>query len=100
MKPTYLHFNEKYNEDKTFYVVLDGSDIIKEYTRFWNAQKRKRSDVYILNDKLVIRELKPFKRSWKKGNFNEYLYKIVNVGYKDKTAKLSAGLIYQLEKID
>lgn len=100
MKHTYLHFNEKYNEDKTFYVVLDGSDIIKEYTRFWSAQQRKRCRIFIDGDIIITKWLSPKKRTWKLGNYEEYKYKVINVGYKDKTAKLSAGLIYQLEKID
>ena len=99
MTPTYLHFNENYNESKTYYVVLDNSNIVTEYTRYFNKQQRKRSNVFLDGDILVGRWLLPKKRTWKEGNYEEYKYKVVNVGYKDKTTHLTTGKIYQLEKI-
>lgn len=99
MAPTYLHFNENYDENKTYYVVLDNSDIVTDYTRYFNEKQRKTSSIFLDGDILVCRWLLPKKRVWKKGNYEEYRYRVVNVGYKDKTTHLTTGLIYQLEKI-
>lgn len=99
MAPTYLHFNENYIENKIYYVVLDNSDIVTEYTRYFNKQQRKSSNIFFDGNILVCRWLLPKKRVWKKGNYKEYKYKVVNVGHKDKTSHLTTGKIYQLEKI-
>ena len=100
MTPTYLHFNENYNKDKNYYIVLDGSNIVTEYTRYFNKQRKKRSSIFIVGNILVDRWLLPKKRTWKNGNYEEFRYKIIHVGYKDKTTHLTAGEIYQLEKIN
>ena len=92
MKPTYLHFNENYKSDNEYYVVLDGR-------KFWRNNQRSRSRIFIDGDIFCVQNLLPKKSTWKDGNYTERKYKVVNVGYKDKTTHLATGKIYQLEKI-
>lgn len=100
MIPTYLHFNENYKNNNEYYVVLDGSDLVSEYTKFWRNSQRSRSRVFLDGDTFCVQILLPKKSTWKAGNYTERKYKVVNVGYKDKTTHLTTGKIYQLEKID
>lgn len=99
MKASYLHFNNNYTEGKNYFIVGNDGDIVREYTKKLISKDKTRSRIFTEEKTLVVQTLLPKKRNWKEGNYKEYRYKIIKVGYKDATTHLSAGQIYQLEKM-
>lgn len=99
MKASFLHFNGNYNEDKSYFIVVNGRDIVHEYAGQLIGTDKTRIRIFTEEKTLVVQTLLPKKRNWKEGNYKEYRYKIINVGYKDATTHLPAGQIYQLEKM-
>jgi hypothetical protein len=92
---SYYLINENFTEPSTTYVHLDNTEMINCFVRFERSPKiRTTIDGNIL--KKVV--LKPRKRNWTEENTTTYLFKIVKVGEKKQTSKLSAGTLYQLIK--
>jgi len=97
IKPDYYCFNEHYNPEQMFYVVLDNQSFLSAYKRFNRTNARTIIEDFPMV--LTIATLKPFKRNWTNENTNKVTYLKVVVGTKKETTHLGTGTLYQLTKI-
>ncbi len=92
-------FKNNVNIITNFIVVFDGEDIGGKI--LMKGFKNKRCIVNYNSENMTIncKILKPYKRTYIEGNYNEYVYSIECVGNKRPTTHLPAGLLFQLKLI-